>query len=83
VSPVDLILRPRREAARRRGAAERRTRALAAAAILTFGTVAVGEVARVWRRGEAEVLAEAEPGRGAVGEAEAEAGDDPATALPA
>lgn len=60
MSPADLILRPRREAARRRGAAERRTRVLAAAAIVTSGAVAVGEVARVWRRGDAPLPAEAD-----------------------
>lgn len=39
---------------------ERRTQALAATAIVTTGAVIVGEVARVWRRGDAPMPAEAD-----------------------
>jgi hypothetical protein len=59
VTPGDLILRRSRGTARRqRELTERRTRALAAAAILTTGAVVTAEVARVWRRGDAPLPAE-------------------------
>jgi hypothetical protein len=59
VSPSDLVIRRGHAPARSRGLlAERTTRALAAAAILTTGAVVVGEVARVWRRGDAPLPAE-------------------------
>jgi hypothetical protein len=47
-------------ARRRRLRAERRTRALAVAALAAGGTVAVTEVGRVWHRGSAPLPAEAE-----------------------
>jgi len=49
-----------RPAQRRRDVAERRTRALAVAAILTTGAVIAAEVARVWKRGDAPLPAEAD-----------------------
>ncbi len=62
MTAADLVLqRPASTAARRRRElAERRTRALAAAAIVTSGAVIVGEVTRVWRRGDAPLPAEAD-----------------------
>lgn len=61
VTPVDLVLgRSRSVAERRRAAAERRTRVLAAVAIVTTGGVVVAEVARVWRRGDAPLPADAD-----------------------
>ncbi|WP_354702189.1 hypothetical protein DSM112329_02543 [Paraconexibacter sp. AEG42_29] len=59
VRAADLVLRQSRTAAqRRRAAAERRTRMLAGVAIVTTGGVVVGEVFRVWHRGDAPLLAE-------------------------
>ncbi len=57
---MELILgRSRSAAARhRREIAERRTRALAVAAGLTTGAVLVGEVLRVWQRGDAPLPTE-------------------------
>ena len=46
-------------ARRRRLRAERRTRGIAVAALLTGGAVAVTEVGRVWRRGSAPLPMEA------------------------
>lgn len=60
--PVDLVpgRPPAPVLANGHGLGERRTQALAAAALLTTGTVVVGEVARVWRRGRAPLPAQAE-----------------------
>jgi len=59
---VDLVLStPRSPAARRRREiAERRTRALGAAALITTGAVIAIEIARVWRRGDAPMPADAD-----------------------
>ncbi len=53
-----LTLAPRRPGTLRRGLAERRTQALAGAAVVTTAAVIVGEVAHVWRRGEAPLPSE-------------------------
>jgi len=53
--PGAIELRPAR---RRRELAERRTRVLGVVAIATTVAVIVGEVARVWQRGDAPLLAE-------------------------
>jgi hypothetical protein len=55
-----LTLRRGPGAVRRRARAERRTRFLAATAVATTGTVIVAEIARVWRRGDAPLPAEAD-----------------------
>jgi hypothetical protein len=60
MGPAALVPRLPARPARRGGLTERRTQALAAAAIVTTGAVAVGEVARVWRRGDAPMPAEAD-----------------------
>jgi hypothetical protein len=73
---MDLALRRRERrrsrrlarAARRR-VGDRRTAGLAAAAIVTTGTVAAGEVWRIWRRGDAPLPAETDDVLGAGGQA--------------
>ena len=55
---MDLVTRRGRRTATRRSA-ERRTRTLAAAAIVTTGAVVAAEVTRVWRRGDAPLPADA------------------------
>jgi hypothetical protein len=61
---MDLLSERSRLSARRRSPglelSDRRTLALAAAAIVTGGTVMAAEVARVWRRGDAPLPAEAD-----------------------
>jgi hypothetical protein len=54
--PVPLPFR--RTAQQRQLSVERRTRAIAAAAIVTTGALVTAEVARVWRRGDAPLPAE-------------------------
>jgi hypothetical protein len=54
--PLPLALRP--AARERQLSVERRTRAIAAAAIVTTGALVTAEVARVWRRGDAPLPAE-------------------------
>lgn len=58
MTPAQLLVWRRGAAAQRRAAADRRTRALAVAAVLTTGGVVGAEVARVWRRGDAPLPAE-------------------------
>lgn len=55
-----LIPGRRAQTLERRAAVERRTRVLAAVAVLTTGGVVIGEVARVWRRGDAPLPQDAD-----------------------
>lgn len=60
MGPATLVPHRRRSTISAIDLGERRTQALAAAALVTTGTVAVGEIARVWRRGDAPMPAEAD-----------------------
>jgi hypothetical protein len=58
--PTALVPRPSGRRSSELSFAERRTRALAATAILTTGAVVLAEIGRVWRRGDAPLPAEAD-----------------------